>query len=159
LGIELAAGMLRVLPLGKLRDAVRRSLDVLAQGPLDAPERHRAVRAAFDPSWRGLTRHERDGAMRLSVMKGGCDLDGARAVAGIEPHMLGGQNDPTFFRHDSRSGHFSFRLLVRDFVAAKRPQALFGRASERHCAHFAAVLEKAAADYREEPIGALDRVV
>src|SRR5690606_8919376 len=52
----------------------------------------------------------------------------------------------------------SFHPLVRDFVTSKRPQALFEQASERHCAYFAAVLEKAAADYREAPIGALDKV-
>ena len=158
LGIELAAGMLRVLPLTKLRDAIRRSLDVLGQGPRDAPERHRAVRAAFEPSWRGLTRRERDAAMHLSVMKGGWDVEGASEVAGCDLQLLGGLGDQAFIRHDGRAGRFSFHPLVREFVSEKRPDALFTQASTRHCVYYRQVLEAAAAGYRAKPDAALDAV-
>lgn len=158
LGIELAAGMLRVLPLARLRGEVARSLDVLAHGPSDAPERHRAVRAAFEPSWRRLTRRERDASLRLSVFRGGCDFDAAKAVGRVELSTLTGLVDQAFLRHDIRVGRFSFHPLVREFVAAKRPDALIEEASLAHRDYVAGVLKRAAVVYRTHPHVALDGV-
>ncbi|HET8986237.1 MAG TPA: AAA family ATPase [Trueperaceae bacterium] len=158
LGLELAAGMLRVLPLTRLRGEIRRSLGVLAHGPADAPERHRAVRAAFEPSWRRLKRREREVALRLSVMRGGCDLDAAEAVGSGDVGTLATLVDQAFLAHDSRTGRFSFHPLVREFVAEKRPDTLFHEASFAHANYFAAVVDRAANDYRARPDAALDSV-
>lgn len=151
LGIELAAGMVRVLPLAKLRSEVGRSLQVLGQGPVDAPERHRAVSAAFEPSWRRLSRKERDAARRLSVFSGGCDLEAAQAVARADLAVLGGLVDKAVVRHDARSGRFGFHPLIREFVSERLPDAVYDEARLAHRDHFAGLLDRAAAAYPHAP--------
>jgi tetratricopeptide (TPR) repeat protein len=51
LGIELAASMTRALAVVDIRTSLADALDVLDHGPVDAPERHRAVRSVFEPTW------------------------------------------------------------------------------------------------------------
>jgi tetratricopeptide (TPR) repeat protein len=71
---------------------------------------------------------------------------------------VAGLVDQAFLTHDSRTGRFSFHPLVREFVAAKRPDALFDEASLAHASHFAAVVDRAATEYGSRPDAALDSV-
>jgi predicted ATPase/DNA-binding CsgD family transcriptional regulator len=80
LAIELAAARLRTLPLATLRDRLDRRLDLLTDGPRDAPARQRTLRAAIDWSYDLLIPSEQAHFRRLSVFVGGCALESIAAV-------------------------------------------------------------------------------
>src|ERR671937_2667146 len=55
-------------------------LDLLAEGPRDAPERHRALRTTLDWSYELLAPSQQRVFARLGVFVGGCSLEAAEAV-------------------------------------------------------------------------------
>ncbi len=81
LAIELAAGWVRLLSCAEIAVEVARSLDVLAAGQRNLPERHRSMRAVFEYSWRLLSQGEQTVLAALSVFAGGFGRDAAQAVA------------------------------------------------------------------------------
>ncbi|MEV1168540.1 BTAD domain-containing putative transcriptional regulator [Nonomuraea sp. NPDC049784] len=82
LAIELAAAQCRMLSIGQIADALENRFDVLVDGPLDLPARHRALESAIAWSHRLLEPEERRLFHRLSVFAAGFDLDAAGAVGG-----------------------------------------------------------------------------
>lgn len=80
LSLELAAARTRVLPprtlLGRLADA----LDVLGNGPLDLPERQRALRTTLDWDYAILSEEERLVFRRLAVFPGHFTIDAAEGI-------------------------------------------------------------------------------
>src|SRR5690606_10660665 len=82
LGIELAATWLRVMPCDQITGQIRRDLDFLATPLRNIEARHRSLRTVFEHSWNLFSEAEQDVMMRLSVFRGGCDLEAAEAVAG-----------------------------------------------------------------------------
>ncbi|GII88634.1 hypothetical protein Ssi03_66240 [Sphaerisporangium siamense] len=87
LAIELAAAQCRVLSVGQIADALEHRFDVLVDGPLDLPARHRALEAAVAWSHQLLEPDERRLFHRLGVFAAGFDLDSAGAVGG-QPQVL-----------------------------------------------------------------------
>ncbi|GII66485.1 hypothetical protein Skr01_65700 [Sphaerisporangium krabiense] len=87
LAIELAAAQCRVLSVGQIADALEHRFDVLVDGPLDLPARHRALEAAVAWSHQLLEPEERRLFHRLGVFAAGFDLDSAGAVGG-QPQVL-----------------------------------------------------------------------
>ncbi|WP_248960063.1 BTAD domain-containing putative transcriptional regulator [Sphaerisporangium perillae] len=85
LAIELAAAQCRMLSIGQIADALENRFDVLIDGPLDLPDRHRALEATVAWSHRLLEPEERRLFHRLSVFAAGFDLDAADAVGGQAP--------------------------------------------------------------------------
>lgn len=83
LAIELAAGLVRVLPLVGIRDALRDEPWSLSLGWRTADPRHQSMAAAVDWSLERLTEMERTGLLRLSVLPDGFELDAAVAVAAV----------------------------------------------------------------------------
>ncbi|HEY3289375.1 MAG TPA: tetratricopeptide repeat protein, partial [Anaerolineae bacterium] len=88
LAIELAATWVRVLSCRDIAVEVERNLDFLATTAQDIPRRHRSIRAVFDQSWGMLNAEEKRVMTRLSVFRGGIDLDAARHVAGATLPIL-----------------------------------------------------------------------
>jgi predicted ATPase/DNA-binding SARP family transcriptional activator len=82
LAIELAAAHTDVLTPGEIADQLDSVLDGLAQGPRDAPDRQRSLRATLDWSHRLLADVEAEAFARLAVFAGGCTIEAARAVTG-----------------------------------------------------------------------------
>jgi predicted ATPase/DNA-binding SARP family transcriptional activator len=82
LAIELAAARTKLLTpaamLGRLADR----LDLLAEGPRDAPERHRALRTTLDWSYELLTPPQQHAFAHLGIFVGGCSVEAAEAVCG-----------------------------------------------------------------------------
>jgi predicted ATPase/DNA-binding SARP family transcriptional activator len=80
LGIELAASWMRVLTPAEIAREIARSLDFLAGGRRDAPERHHSVRAVFNHSWALLSDAERPVLRRLAVFRGGFRREAAEQI-------------------------------------------------------------------------------
>ncbi|MEN8040793.1 MAG: BTAD domain-containing putative transcriptional regulator [Actinomycetota bacterium] len=75
LAIELAAAKLRVVTLAELEARIDDILSILADGPRDGPEHHRAIRATLDWSYNTLDDDVRTLFRHLAVFRGGFTLD------------------------------------------------------------------------------------
>jgi DNA-binding SARP family transcriptional activator/predicted ATPase len=81
LGILLAAAWVNILPVEKIVQEIQHSLDFLAAGWNDLPDRQRSLRATFDHSWRLLSQTGRSVFMRLAVIHGPFSSERAYQVA------------------------------------------------------------------------------
>ncbi|MCA9877226.1 MAG: tetratricopeptide repeat protein, partial [Thermomicrobiales bacterium] len=87
LALELAAARTRVLPLPALLFRLTSRFALLTDGPVDAPARHRTLRAAINWSHDLLSDAERAAFRRLSVFAGGFSLEAAQAVLAAFPAL------------------------------------------------------------------------
>ena len=130
LAIELAATWLRVMPCSQIAGQIRRDLDFLTTPLRNVAERHRSLRAVFEHSWELLSEHERDVLMKLSVFRGGCDLEAAESVAEASLWLLAGLMDKSLVRLNN-AGRYEMHELLRQFAADKLLES--GQSdSERH---------------------------
>ena len=81
LALELAATWLRAMSCQQIAVQLQRSLDFLSTPLRNVSERHRSMRAVFDQSWQLLSDAERQVLTRLSVFRGGFNLEAAEQVA------------------------------------------------------------------------------
>ena len=82
LALELAAARVAVLPPRALLERLESRLALLGQGPRDAPDRQRTLRATIEWSHELLDAAEQRAFARLGVFAGGCTLGAAEAVGG-----------------------------------------------------------------------------
>ncbi|MDX6676863.1 MAG: hypothetical protein QOE31_915, partial [Solirubrobacteraceae bacterium] len=101
LAIELVAARVGELSLDELVAGLP-VLDLAADGPRDAPERHRALRATIDWSIDLLDDDQRRLFRRLGVFAGGLDAEAALAVAGAAPAALDALADRSLLRRAGR---------------------------------------------------------
>ncbi|HVL22907.1 MAG TPA: LuxR C-terminal-related transcriptional regulator, partial [Thermomicrobiales bacterium] len=80
LAIELAAARTRFLSPDALRDRLRDRLHLLVDGPRDAPERHRTLRATLQWSHDLLSADERVLFRRLAIFENGGPFDAVAAI-------------------------------------------------------------------------------
>lgn len=159
LGIELAASMTRALGIGAIRAALAQALDVLDHGPVDAPERHRAVRSAFEPTWALLGPREREALLRLSVFRAGFQYDAAAAVAGVSLPLLLQLVDHAVVRSDGTGrGRFGFHPLMRSFLRERAEGAVADEARAAHRRFFEELLASSGRRVADEPHEVLDRL-
>ncbi len=84
LAIELAAARTKLLSPQALLARLEQSLDLLTGGPRDAPARQQTLRATIDWSYQLLGPNEQTLFARLAVFAGGCTLEAAEAVCGVD---------------------------------------------------------------------------
>ncbi|WP_128979390.1 BTAD domain-containing putative transcriptional regulator [Streptomyces roseicoloratus] len=80
LAIELAAARLRLLTARQIADRLDDRFRLLTSGARTVLPRQQTLRAVVDWSWDLLDEDERTVLRRLSVFRGGCDLEAAEAV-------------------------------------------------------------------------------
>ena len=78
-------------------------------------ERHRSLYRVFEQSWKLLTTDEQNVLMRLSVFRGGFDLDAAQEVAGASLVLLAGLADKSLIRVN-REGRYDLHELLRQYA-------------------------------------------
>jgi predicted ATPase/DNA-binding SARP family transcriptional activator len=83
LALEIVAPWLRPLGLKGVLDQLRRPLDIQGRRD-DSDRRHRTLRDAISWSYERLSRDEQRLLARLSVLRGGGDLEAVRAVGGSD---------------------------------------------------------------------------
>ncbi|HET9222861.1 MAG TPA: tetratricopeptide repeat protein, partial [Roseiflexaceae bacterium] len=137
LAIELAASWLKALSVEQVVASLERGLDILTTRDRNTPERHRSMRAVLDESWRLLCPEEQLALARLSVFRGGFDLEGAEAVAGTSPAVLANLVDEALLRAVAE-GRFELHELLRQY-AEERLYELDGEVAlveDRHTRYF-----------------------
>jgi predicted ATPase/DNA-binding SARP family transcriptional activator len=115
LAIELAAARLKVLSPRALLERLDRRLPLLSDGPRDLAERHQALRATIDWSYRLLGANERSLFARLATFVGGWTLDAAESVCALP-------GEPAYAVLDGLQTLLDAHLLVRTTGADGEPR-------------------------------------
>lgn len=145
LAIEIAAASWRRQPLADLVEQVAASIDALAHGPRDLPARQRSLRATVDHSWNLLAPDEQRLLSRLSVFRGGADLEASRAVADGNQSDLERLMDQSLVRREAEN-RFGLHEVVRQFAAEQLERAGDIDACRlRHLTYFVSLAEAGAA--------------
>jgi predicted ATPase/transcriptional regulator with XRE-family HTH domain len=88
LALELAAARIRVFEPAEILHHLDRPLELLTNGPNDAPDRQRSLRATLTWSHGLLSAGQRRLLSQLTVFAGGGSLDAVRAVSGDPPGLV-----------------------------------------------------------------------
>lgn len=139
LALELAAAWLDGLDCAALARAIETDLGVLDETAQGRPARHRGMRAVFDQSWSRLGPQERLALARLSVFRGGFDVDAAEQVAEADPATLRRLLAASLL-HRVGAERFQVHELLRQFALERLAAAPAARADlERgHARYFLA---------------------
>ena len=125
LAIELAAARVKLLTPDQILARLERHLALLTAGSRDLPERQQTLRGAIAWSYDLLDPGSRRLVDRLSVFRGGCDLETAAAVCGPAEELgvdvfegLGSLVDQSLVRIDDMSAEPRFVMLdsIREFA-------------------------------------------
>lgn len=120
LGVELAATWTHVLDCDEIADEIARSMDFLASGTQDMPERHQSLRAVFTYSWNLLSPPEQEALRRLALFQAPFTREAANEVAGASLPLLASLIDKSLLQRDAVAmGGTRYELLqvLREFAA------------------------------------------
>jgi predicted ATPase/class 3 adenylate cyclase len=141
LAIELAARWMRSTTPAVIADRLASDLDLLATSAPDVERRHQSLRSVIDWSWQLLTDEERRVLARLSVLRGGFDLDAAAVVADATLPLLTDLVDHSLVSV-AEDGRYAIHELLRQYAAERLAgdPADEQATRERHADHYAALL-------------------
>jgi predicted ATPase len=118
LGLELAAGWIKMMPVNDIAREIERSMDFLTTTARDVPARHRSLRSVFDHSWSLLSLEERSVLMQLSVFRGGFTRQAAQNVADATLPVLASLVDKSLVcRSAANAGRYDLHELIRQYAA------------------------------------------
>ena len=132
LALELAAARIRVLSPEAMLDRIEQRYELLSRGFSDVPDRQRSMEASVEWSHELCSPAERTLWRRLSVFRGGFDLDAAETVcAGPDLaqedvlDVLSALVDKSLVYRDPEETHPHFRILelIRQYGAARLAEA------------------------------------
>ncbi len=157
LALELAAARAKTLSSAQMLVRLQQGLALLTKGARDLPERQRTLRATIDWSYGLLTPNEQRLFARLAVLRGGCTLEAADEVAGVDLDPLESLVDKSLLRH--RDDRFWMLETIREYATERLEQS--GEATKlrrRHADFFLALAEQAEPHLRGSPGHWLDRL-
>lgn len=134
LAIELAAAWTRVLPCAEIAAELRAGTELLRADGASHPPRHASMELVFEHSWQRLVPAERDTLARLSVFRGGFQVDAARAVAAAALPVLSALADKSLLRKDG--ARLALHPLVQQLAAHKLGEAERRATRTAHAAFF-----------------------
>ncbi|MCC7450865.1 MAG: hypothetical protein IT324_25850 [Anaerolineae bacterium] len=138
LAIVLSAAWSDSLSLPEIEQEIARRTDFLETTMRDVPERHRNIRAIFDPSWYMLSDEEQAVFKKLSVFRGSFTREAAQAVTGASLHLLASLVNKSLLRHIP-NGRYDIHELLRQYAEAKLQESPreYQAAQDAHCAYYA----------------------
>jgi predicted ATPase/DNA-binding SARP family transcriptional activator len=141
LAIELAARWVRSASPAAIADRLAAGGELLETTAPDVEPRHRSIRSVIDWSWELLGDTEHQVLARLSVLRGGFDLDAAAAVAGADLPLLAGLVDHSLVGVDE-DGRYGMHELLRQYAAQRlaADPADEREVRRRHAAWFSGLL-------------------
>ena len=136
LGIELAAGWVRLISCQEIAQEIEQSLSFLQSAMRDVPPRHQSLHAVFDYSWQLLTPAEKRVLRRLSVFLGGFSREAAVQVAGASLPVLAALIDNSLLRqkathHALAPIRYELLEVLRQYASEKLVEAEAGAGEER----------------------------
>ncbi|KQW42431.1 MULTISPECIES: tetratricopeptide repeat protein [unclassified Roseateles] len=134
LALELAAAWTRLLPCAEIAAELRAGTDLLRADGATHPPRHASMELVFEHSWQRLVPAERDTLARLSVFRGGFQVEAARAVAEAALPVLSALADKSLLRKDGP--RLALHPLVQQLAAHKLSEAGYQAARAAHAAYF-----------------------
>jgi predicted ATPase len=170
LAIELAAARIKLLSPSAMRARLASSLQLLTGGARDLPARQQTLRQAIDWSYDLLSEAEQRLFRRLSVLVGGCNLEGVESVCDAKQDLgldvLDGMTslvDKSLARQTEQAdGEPSFSMLetIREYARGKMSESgeepLIRRSHAAYCLVLAE--DAAAEDAAESPSGLQERL-
>lgn len=152
LGIELAAGWVRVLSCADIAEEIESNLDFLATADRDLPVRHRSLRAVFDSSWKLLTAQERRALEAMTVFRGGFHPKAAREVVQVADAVLDSLVNQSLLRYRADLNRYEMPLALRQYVEEQMddPDASMAAVRVRHSRYYAAFLQEREHDVKYE---------
>ena len=141
LAVELAASWTPLMPCAQIAERIQGDIDILAADVRNIPERHRSIQAVFDHSWKLLSNAEQNALMRLSVFRGGWQVEQALRVASADLLLLRRLMDKSLVRVGD-NGRFDLHELIRQYVSKKLDES--GHEIVTRQIHFDAYLALAA---------------
>jgi predicted ATPase/class 3 adenylate cyclase len=143
LAIELAAARTKLLPPQALLSRLERRFELLTGGPRDHSTRQQTLRATIDWSYDLLGAEDRELFASLGVFAGGCTLEAAEAVCGIEGALTGVATlvDNSLLRQEEQpDGEPRFTMLetIRAYALARLAESPEAEAElrNRHAEYF-----------------------
>ena len=154
--MELAAARTKILSPGQILERLRERLPLLTGGPRDAPARQQTLRNTIEWSYELLSPDEQRLFARFSVFAGGCTLEAAEEVAGIDLDLAQSFVDRSLVRRDGE--RLGMLETIREYAHARLEAAAetddVDAKSEaetlrlRHLTFFTAFAERATASSR-----------
>ncbi len=114
LAIVLSTGWLTTLSLEEVANEIELGLDFLESQLLDIPERQRSIRAAFEYSWKRLSKEDQDSFMSLSIFVGGFTPQAAQKISGASLRSLRTLIDKSLVVYQ-QNGRYEIHELLRLF--------------------------------------------
>ncbi len=144
LGIELAAGWVKLLPCAEIAKGLERNLGFPSTSRHDVPTRQRSLRAVFESSWGCLNEAERQVLGKLSVFRGGFTRQAAAEVAGATLPLLASLVDKSLLRV-GEGRRFDRHMLVAGYTREKLAENAQEEAQTKgeHAAYFLRLAEAA----------------
>lgn len=133
LGIELAAAWIRAFSCSQILSHIEQNLDFLATQMQDVPERHRSLRAIFDYVWSLLSEDERLLFIKLSLFRGGFEIEAATAVADVSPWTLVALVEKSLLRKQDNNRYEMLEVLRR--FAAKMSETFAADLADGRAKH------------------------
>jgi predicted ATPase/class 3 adenylate cyclase len=140
LAIELAAARVKLLSAQQIEERLAQSLELLAGGARDMPQRQRTLWAAIDWSYELLAVEERRALRALAIFPGGFTIDAAGEVAETELETLGSLVDKSLIVRTA-DGRLSLLATIREFLRERLSlEGEVDAAAARHAAFYDAWL-------------------
>ena len=145
LALELAAARTTMLDVEELSARLADALNVLAEGPRDAPDRQRTLRATIDWSHRLLSSKEARAFARFAVFAGGATFEAAQAVTAAELDELQGLVDKQLLRREGSGKEARLTMLetVRGYALERLEDDEPDQTRARHCDYYLRLVERA----------------
>jgi predicted ATPase/DNA-binding SARP family transcriptional activator/tetratricopeptide (TPR) repeat protein len=149
LAVELAAARVKTMPVHELADRLTDRFRLLTGGPRTAAARQRTLRATVDWSHQLLTPQQRTVFRRLSVFRGGWDVEAAERVcagAGIDVvNLLAELVDRSLVVADrDTTGRLRMLETLRQYAGERLAEAAeTDTVGAAHATHYAAIVERA----------------
>jgi predicted ATPase len=141
LGIELAAALVKMLPLPEIANEIASNLGVLETSTRNTKEGHRSLRAVFEQSWARLSAREQAVFAQLAVFQGGFNREAASEVAGATISVLGTLVDRSLLRVNA-DGRYNRHALVQQYAIEKLELMTdVQRTRENHAKWFLALVQ------------------
>jgi len=140
LAIELAAARVKMLSPSALLQRLEQRLPLLAGGSRSAPERQRTLRSTIAWSYELLTPAEQEAFARLAVFAGGCSLEAAEEICGVNIDAIGSLVDKSLLRHNG--DRYWMLQTIREYAGDLLEES--GEADAvrgRHAEHYLALAE------------------